>query len=205
MDLSFYVRGLLLGFTIAAQVGPMFLLCVRRTLISGRMAGFVSGLGIAAADATYASIGGFGLTFLSGFLVSQQFWFRLIGGLFICYLGIKTVITPPADHAANIGKTGHAGIFASTFLLTLSNPMTILAFAAILAGLGLGGTNGNYISALFLILGVFCGSLLWWFILSTGVNAFRQKFTPQLLNWINRLSGLLITLFGLLALASLLS
>lgn len=205
MEIGFLVQGLLIGLSVAAQVGPMSVLCIRRTLAQGWTAGFVSGLGIATADAVYASIGGFGLTFVSGFLVSQQFWLRLIGGLFLVYLGFKTWLTKPAEQAAIAAKqTKLPGLYASTFFLTLTNPATILSFAAILAGLGLGSTSGNYLSAAILIAGVFIGSTIWWIILTTGINAFRARITTTMLLWVNRASGLIIIAFGLVALASLL-
>lgn len=204
MDIGFLVRGLLIGFSVAAQVGPMCILCIRRTLALGRTAGLVSGLGIASADALYASIGGFGLTFISGFLLNQTFWLRLVGGFFLVYLGLKTLLVRPAATAAKGEGRGLLGFYVSTFLLTLTNPLTILSFAAILAGLGLGSTSGNYGSAALLIIGVFIGSALWWLVLTTGINLFRTRFTPNLLQWVNRASGLLILGFGVYALSGLL-
>ncbi len=204
MEFSFFVRGLLIGLSVAAQVGPMSILCIRRTLAQGRMAGFISGLGVASADALYGSIGGFGLTFISSFLVTQQFWLRLIGGLFLCYLGITTWLAKPAERAASAErKTGIVGLYASTFFLTLTNPLTILSFVAILAGLGLGSTGGDYWLASILILGVFIGSMLWWLILTTGVSAFKTRFTPRALGWVNRASGVIIFAFGIVALVGL--
>jgi threonine/homoserine/homoserine lactone efflux protein len=203
MDISFLFRGLLIGFSIAAPVGPIGVLCIRRTLADGRSSGLVSGLGAATADAIYGGIAGFGLTFISSLLISQHFWFRLIGGAFLCYLGIKTFLTKPAEQAATIRGRSLLGAYASTVFLTLTNPTTILSFAAIFAGLGIASTNGNYLSASVLVLGVFLGSALWWFILSGGVSLFRTKFNTQGLRWVNRISGILITIFGLIAFLSL--
>ena len=203
MNLSFFVRGLLIGLSIAATVGPMFVLCIQRTLQKGQFYGFVSGLGIATADGVYGSIAAFGLTLISNFLVSEQTWIRLIGGLFLIYLGINTVITRPAERAATAKANGFFGAYASTFLLTLTNPMTILSFAAIFAGIGVGGANKSIISATGVVLGVFAGSTLWWIILTSTISLLRSKFTPQWLQWINRVSGAAITLFGAIALLSL--
>lgn len=202
MDITFLFRGLAIGFSIAAPVGPIGVLCIRRTLADGRAAGLVSGLGAATADAIYGCIAGFGLTFISHFLVSQQLWLRLVGGLFLCYLGIKTLLSKPAEQAAHAKATGLLGAYASTFFLTVTNPMTILSFVAIFAGLGLASTSGNYRSASILVLGVFLGSALWWLLLSGGIGLFREKFTTTGLQWVNRISGLIITGFGLLALVS---
>lgn len=203
MNLLFLLRGLLIGFSIAAPVGPIGVLCIRRTLAAGRVYGLVSGLGAATADAFYGSVAGFGLTFLSSFLIEQRFWLRLIGGLFLCYLGVRTFLAQPAEQAAAAKSTGLAGAYASTFLLTLTNPTTIFSFAAIFAGLGLASASGSYLSSGLLVLGVFLGSALWWFLLSGGVSLFRGKLGPRQLRWINRLSGALILAFGVLALISL--
>ncbi|MBC8263506.1 MAG: LysE family transporter [Anaerolineales bacterium] len=200
MDIGFFLRGLAIGFSIAAPVGPIGVLCIRRTLAEGRAAGLVSGLGAATADAVYGCVAGFGLTFISGALISQQVWLRLIGGAFLCYLGLKTLLARPAEQAAPVGENSLIGAYTSTFFLTLANPMTILSFAAIFAGLG--GASGDYVSAAVLVLGVFIGSALWWLTLSTGVSLFRTKFTPHGLRWVNRISGLIIAAFGLLALLS---
>jgi threonine/homoserine/homoserine lactone efflux protein len=205
MNLSFFVRGLLIGLSIAATVGPMSFLCIQRTLNRGQLYGFVSGLGIATADGLYGSVAAFGLTLISSFLLSEQTWIRLIGGLFLIYLGIKTIITKPAERAATAQAraNGFLGAYASTFLLTLTNPLTILSFAAIFAGIGVGGANKSVISATAVVLGVFAGSTLWWIILTSTISVLRSKFTPQWLLWINRVSGVIITLFGALALLSL--
>lgn len=203
MDLTFLVRGLVIGFSIAAPVGPIGVLCIRRTLAEGRTIGFASGLGAATADAFYGCVAGLGLTFISDLLVRQQSWLRLIGGLFLCYLGIKTLLSKPAERAAVAQGAGLVGAYGSTFLLTLTNPMTILSFAAVFAGLGLAGTAGDYTTALILVAGVFLGSALWWLLLSGGVSLVRTRFKPQGLLWGNRISGLVIVAFGLVALGSL--
>jgi len=202
MDISFLLRGLAIGFSIAAPVGPIGLLCIRRTLAEGRASGLVSGLGAASADGIYGCVAGFGLTFISNFLVSQEGWLRLIGGVFLCYLGLKTLFAKPAEQAALAKGNGLVGAYASTFFLTLTNPMTIISFAAIFAGLGLASTSANYLSAGVLVFGVFIGSALWWLILSGGVGVFREKLNPHGLQWVNRISGAIITGFGLFALLS---
>ena len=205
--LGLFLRGLLIGLSIAAQVGPMAILCIRRTLADGRQVGFISGLGIASADALYGAIGGFGLTFVSSFLIEYQVWLKLVGGIFLIYLGIKAWQTPPAELSRREyeQKDSLGKFYISTFLLTLTNPTTILSFAAIFAGLGAGSTNGDYTTASLLIGGIFAGSALWWLLLTTGVSLLRNKFTPARLSLINQLSGLIIGGFGILALISLLS
>lgn len=202
MTLSFFLQGLVLGFSIAAPVGPIGVLCIRRTLTQGRMAGLLSGLGAATADAIYGSIAGFGLTVVSGVLVDQAVWLRIVGGLFLCYLGIKTLRAKPAETAAVAKGTGLLGAYLSTVLLTLTNPATILAFLAVFAGLGLATTGGNFGAALILVLGVFSGSALWWFLLSSGVSLLRSRFNPYKLCWLNRISGSILLVFGIIALSS---
>ncbi len=193
-----------MGFSIAAPVGPIGVLCIRRTISNGRLSGLVSGLGAATADGMYGCVAAFGLTFISSFLVSQQFWLRLIGGAFLCYLGVKTLLSHPAEQAASAGSTSVWGDYLSTFFLTVTNPMTILSFAAVFAGMGLASASGGYDTAGLLVLGVVIGSALWWLCLSGIVGIFRQKFNTSGLIWVNRISGLIIIGFGLLALASIL-
>jgi threonine/homoserine/homoserine lactone efflux protein len=202
MDDSLFLRGLVIGFSIAAPVGPIGVLCIRRTLANGQILGLVSGLGAATADALYGCVAGFGLTFISSLLIDQQMWLRLFGGLFLCYLGVKTLLSQPAQ-AAQAGGSGLLGSYASTFLLTVTNPLTILSFAAIFAGLGLANTSGSYSAALVLVAGVFLGSASWWLLLSGGVGLFRDKFNTQGMLWVNRISGVIITVFGMIALGGL--
>ncbi len=202
MEFTFWLRGLAIGFSIAAPVGPIGVLCVRRTLVEGRTSGFVSGLGAASADAIYGSIAAFGLTLISNFLITQQVWLRLIGGLFLCCLGLKTLLAKPAEQAATAKGNGLIGAYVSTFFLTLTNPMTIISFAAIFAGLGLASAGGDLRLAGVLVLGVFMGSALWWLILSGVVNVFRERFHLRGLRWVNRISGMIIIGFGFYALLS---
>ncbi|NJN98238.1 MAG: LysE family transporter [Anaerolineales bacterium] len=197
METNILLKGLIIGFSIAAPVGPIGVLCIRRTLAEGRLTGLLSGLGAATADAVYGSIAGFGLTVISGLLIRQQFWLGLIGGLFLCYLGYKTFISAPAQTAARTDGQGFVKAYASTFFLTLTNPATILSFAAIFAGLGLANAEASYLSAGVLVLGVFLGSALWWLVLSGGVSLLRSQFTTHRLVWVNRASGVIITGFGL--------
>lgn len=212
MDFGLYFSGLALGFSIAAPVGPIGVLCIRRTLADGRGVGFFSGLGAATADAVYGSIAAFGLTFLSSLLVDQQVWLRLIGGSFLLYLGIHTFLARPAERPAAVknelaapgGRAGPVllGAYTSTFFLTLTNPMTILSFSAMFASFNLGAGKG-FLPAVVLVLGVLSGSALWWLLLSSGVGLFRSRFTPAVMVWVNRVSGLIVAGFGVVTLASL--
>lgn len=165
----FFLKGLLLGFSIAAPVGPIGLLCIQRTVAYGRRSGLVTGLGAATADGVYGTVAAFGLTAISGFLVGQQFWFRIVGGIFLVYLGAKTLFSKAAEKAASPDRNNLFSDYASTVFLTITNPMTILSFAAVFAGLGLADTGGHG-PAVWMVAGVILGSALWWFALSGGVR-----------------------------------
>jgi len=201
MDFTIFLRGLLLGLSIAAPVGPIGVLCIRRTLAEGWAIGLASGLGAATADAIYGFIAAFGLTAISSALVGQRFWLGLLGGLFLLYLGGRTLLAKPAEQSAASTRAGLAGAYLSTLALTLTNPMTILSFVAIFAGLGL-ASQTDYGAAGVLVLGVFFGSALWWLGLSGVVGWLRARFNSQTLIWVNRLSGLVILAFGMVALWS---
>jgi threonine/homoserine/homoserine lactone efflux protein len=204
MDTVILLKGLILGFVIAAPVGPIGVLCARRTLTHGRRAGFFSGMGAATADAIYGFIAAFGLTFVSNFLIGHQFWLRLVGGTLLCFLGTKTLISVPRESSElPPSARKYAGMYTSTFLLTLTNPMTIFSFAAVFAGFGLAGTKGSVTSAGILILGVFLGSAIWWLLLVGVFSLFKKRFEHHELQWVNRIAGLIIAGSGVLALLSL--
>ncbi|NPV92985.1 MAG: LysE family transporter [Firmicutes bacterium] len=203
MGPEMFLKGLLFGFSIAAPVGPIGVLTIRRTLSDGRAAGFFTGLGAATADAVYGSVGGFGITLIADCLISQRFWLGLLGGIFLCYLGIRTFLAAPSDQASDLRSKGLLGSYLSTFLLTLANPMTILSFTAAFTGLGLANQSGSYQNAGLLVAGVFLGSTLWWFMLSGGVSRLRDRFDQAGLRWVNRVSGAIICGFGMIALYSL--
>ena len=203
MDTNFLWRGLIIGFSIAAPVGPIGVLCIRRTLAEGRTSGLVAGLGAATADALYGVVAGFGLTAISDLLVSQQALLRLLGGGFLCYLGVKTFFARPAEQAAVVKVGSLLTSYLTTLFLTLTNPMTILSFVAVFAGLGLGGDASGYAASGLLVSGVFVGSALWWLLLCIAVGWFSDRVDPPKLRWVNRISGLVIAGFGLLALFSL--
>ena len=203
MKMNYVLRGLLIGLSIAATVGPMFMLCVQRTIQKGYRYGLLSGMGIATADGIYGSIAGFGLTTITTFLVHQQMWIRLVGGLFLLYLGIKTLLTKPAERAATAQGGNLLGAYLSTLALTLTNPTTILSFTAIFMGLGIGSTGGNYVTAMLVVSGVFLGSTCWWLILTGSIGLLHGNFPQGWLRWLNRCSGAIIAVFGLVALVSL--
>ena len=200
MDLSFLARGVAIGFTVAVGVGPISLLTIRRTLAHGRAYGLASGLGVATADASYGGIAAFGLTAITAVLVGARTVLGLIGGIFLVWLGIRTLLAPVADQAAAVReRPGLIGAALSIYGLTMTNPMTILSFGAIFAGLGLAGRS--VAEAALLTLGVWLGSMAWWLILTTLLAAFRARVTPRVLLAITRASGVILLVFGVLALA----
>jgi threonine/homoserine/homoserine lactone efflux protein len=206
MDWSLLPRGVIIGLSVAAPVGPMAILCMRRTLAQGRLAGFVSGLGIATADACYGAIAAFGLTSIADALVDQSTWIRILGGLFLVYLGVKTLRSRPVEGTADDAprRPAHGLLaFGTTLGLTLTNPTTILSFVAIFAGFGVASGDRETTSAAALVIGVFAGSALWWLILTSGTGLLRSRLTVPRLTWINRVSGAVIGVFGAMAVASL--
>jgi len=200
---ALFLKGLAFGFVLAATVGPMWILCFRRTIASGALAGFVSGMGIAVADGLYGAIAAFGLTAISGLLLSYRFWVGLVGAAFLVYLGIKALIGAPPAASPEEKTTGLLKAFLSTLGLTLTNPPTILAFVAIFAGLGL-ASSADYGAASLIVLGVFLGSAAWWIVLSAAAARLRKRIGPRLARAINIVSGLSILGFAAWQLAELL-
>jgi threonine/homoserine/homoserine lactone efflux protein len=197
MEPALFARGLIVGFAIAAPVGPIGVLVIRRTLAHGRIAGLASGAGAASADAVYGALAAFGLTAVSALLVHYGVWIRAVGGIVMCYLAVQAFRAGPAQPATLRDPRSLSGAYLSTVVLTLANPATIVAFTGVFAGLGLGSTHSGGASAILVVLGVFCGSLLWWLTLSSALSLFRTRLSPGRLRWINRLSGAILLAFGL--------
>jgi len=202
MNAGFFVKGLILGFSIAAPVGPIGLLCINKTLTRGKLSGFLSGMGAATADMVYGSIAAFGLTAVARFLTSYSLEIKTVGGLFLVYLGIRTFLAKNSKNSLENKSNSLIKDYFSTFFLTLTNPMTIISFAAVFAGMGLVSQNHDFLNAIFLISGVFTGSALWWLILSQGVNIFSNPQNDKFLNIINKISGIILFVFGIFAMLS---
>ena len=208
MNSYLFLKSLIIGSSIAAPVGPIGVLCIRRTLAHGRISGFVSGLGAATADAIYGSIAAFGLTFISMLLINQGIWLRLVGGIFLLILGFKTFFSNPENNPTKNSnpQPGNSLIsdYVTTLFLTLTNTLTILSFAAIFTGLGLNlDVSRSFLDALLMVIGIFLGSCTWWFILSGFTGYFRKKMNTATMVWINRLSGMIISGFGIISLVTL--
>ncbi|MFZ2096722.1 MAG: LysE family transporter [Anaerolineales bacterium] len=205
MPIAYFFKGLIIGFSIAAPVGPIGILCIRRTIASGRVHGFLSGLGAATADTFYGFIAAFGLTFISDFFIQQRNWLGLIGGVFLCFLGFTTFLSKPSRISPQTSSGNLLNAYSSTFLLTLTNPLTILSFAAIFAGFGLVKVSDSYNSAAMTVLGVFLGSSCWWFILSWVTSLLRNRINISRLIWVNRIAGSIVFGFGIVAIIGVIS
>jgi threonine/homoserine/homoserine lactone efflux protein len=202
MDPIFFLKGLIIGFGMAVPIGPVGILCIRKTLADGHSRGLIIGLGAATADSLFGSIAAFGLTFVSDVIASQHFWLRLVGGGVLLFLGIRTFRAKRKDPVIPYENKGMLGSYLSAFFLVLTNPVTIFAFIAVFAAFGL-GHKIFIVSACILVLGVFSGSGLWFLILSYVATIFRKKLDSDGLRWVNRIAGVLIVLSGLAALGSL--
>jgi threonine/homoserine/homoserine lactone efflux protein len=202
MNFMYFLKGLAIGFSLAAPVGPIGVLCIRRTLAHGSRRGIIIGLSAASADMVYGIVAAFGVTLISNFISQQQQWIRLIGGILLLVLGYRTFISHPATDTIENGRNGHTRMFLSTFLLTLTNPMTLFAFAAVFAGIGLDKTMGFHGYSFFFVAGIFFGSLSWFALLTSLVHFFRDIITTDGLVIINKVAGSLLLLFGIIALWS---
>lgn len=202
--IAFFIKGVVLGFSIAAPVGPIGLLCIQRTLTQGRATGFVSGMGAATADGFYGSVAGFGLTAISAFLLRFSNSVRVVGACFLFYLAARTFWARPAKGSTDGSYSGSLWkAYASTVFLTLTNPMTILSFMAVFAGFGVVSAERGYLKSALLVTGVFLGSSLWWLILSSAVGLFKARVTSRSVVWINRISGCVMAALGILSLVGL--
>jgi len=206
MDLNFllFLKGFIIGLLINVPVGPIGILCIRRSFTEGRALGFVSGLGVATVDAIYGVVAAFGLTFISNFLIHQQPWIRLFGGFLLLGLGMKIFRARSVREVALPTTTGLLSAYISTAFVTVTNPVTFLSIAAIFAGLGVPKMYGNYTPIVVLVFGLFIGSTLWWLLVSHSIHLFRRKLTHRGMKWVSGISGVFILGFGLAILLSLL-
>ncbi len=212
-DFEFFIKGIAIGFAIAAPVGPIGILCIRRTLLNGMSSGLASGTGAALADSFYGAVAAFGLTAIAEFMRQYTTAIQLIGGIFLLYLSIQTLLKKPytANEITEAKKHVHTPReivedFTSTFLLTLTNPATIISFVAIFAGLGMvtSESHMDYMLAGAMVAGVFLGSLVWWCILSAGIGLVRHRLDHKALRFANVVSAFIIGGFGAVVLAHLL-
>jgi threonine/homoserine/homoserine lactone efflux protein len=204
MLISFLLKGLLVGIVIAVPVGPVGVLCIRRTILDGRLAGLFSGLGAATADSVFGIIAGYGLTVISDSLFYYQDFLRIGGAAFLLYVGITSLVSDPmARRRSDADPEGLLGDFVSTFVLTITNPVTILSFIAIFGAIGFTGEEATLVHATILVAGVWCGSFFWWISLISATGLLRLTFKRQHLVWISRGSGGILVFAGVLLIGSL--
>jgi threonine/homoserine/homoserine lactone efflux protein len=203
MNLAFFLRGVLVGVVIAVPVGPIGILCVRRSILKGPFSGLISGLGAAVADTLFGCVAAFGLTAVAEALIQHQGWLKLGGGTFLCAIGIRSIATEPKVPRPGATDRGRLGDFMSTFFLTLTNPVTILALAAIFAAVGIVEEDFDLASTSVLVGGVFVGSAAWWLMLTAIAMPLRDRLDPNHLEWVARVAGSLLLASGFYVLASL--
>jgi threonine/homoserine/homoserine lactone efflux protein len=196
MELAFFIKGLILGFIICVPFGPIGLLCVRRTLMDGKVAGVASVLGASVVDAIYCAIAGLGVSYISNFLSNERTVLRLAGGLVLIAMGIKIFLTHPTEKTPEATGHGLFASFGSSFFLMLTNPLAVLVFTATFSALGIGGWQDAYISTAMLVIGVFLGSALWAPLFVAGVHLLSPQLTPSLLRLANRIAGVILFGFG---------
>ena len=195
--MNLLLKGLLLGFSVAAPVGPIGLLCIKRTLSEGKLSGFVSGLGAATADLVYGCIAAFGLTAISSFLLYYKHPIQIVGGIFLVYLAVKIFFSRvPEKSALGDIDVSLTKSYISTFFLTITNPVTIISFMAMFAGLGIIAAVGNYFQSVIVVIGVFLGSAIWWLTLSMIVGLFHKKISSRTMYWINKIAAVFILLLA---------
>jgi len=195
-QLDLLLRGVLAGLAIAVPVGPVNVLCISRTITNGRGAGIVSGLGAATADTFYGGIAGFSITMVINFLVREKFWIRLVGGALLIAIGLVYWFKKPKSLKEEQKESTHSA-YVTTLLLTLTNPTTVLSFLAVMAGLRLGEPR-PWSLTLFVVLGIFTGSMIWWVVLALISGHFRDRFNDAAVVAMNRIAAFAIGGFGLL-------
>lgn len=203
MELMVFIKGIFIGFAMAVPIGPIGIMCIRKTLTEGRLRGLIIGFGAATADLLYGSVAAFGLTIVSDMLISQRIWIRLVGGSLLLFMGVKIFRAQSANPKFHIHSSSILRSYLTTILLTLTNPLSIFAFIAVFAALGLGYDLSNF-SATTLVTGVFIGSSLWFLLLSSSATFFRKKLDLVRLRWVNRIAGILIIFSGVAAIVSVL-
>lgn len=187
------IQGAIYGLLVAAPVGPIGILCIKRSIVQGRTSGIVSGLGAASADLIYGMIGALGISGLAAFLSGYKAWIQLIGACILIVIGFNMYRSSAAtDHGERPRPTSLLRSYLSAFLMTLSNPMTILLFIGIISSAGLVAGHGSPVRIIALLVGIFLGSALWWVLLCTLSGSVRDRLRPSGMRWVNRISGVAI-------------
>jgi threonine/homoserine/homoserine lactone efflux protein len=196
MDLGLFIQGIIIGLTLAVPIGPISLVCIHRTVAAGRLHGIVSGLGVATADSLYAAVAFLGLTAVSGLIIGHQSLFRLLAGIALILVGIRVFRSVPAAVSAGDGQEPYLQDYLSVFAIAVANPLTIIFLITILPGFGVVAQGTTLIAAVPFVVGIFLGSTVWWILLCGSLGAVRSRLSTGNLRQINRISGILIVLFG---------
>ncbi|HAH73103.1 MULTISPECIES: LysE family translocator [Butyricimonas] len=202
-DILYLFKGMLVGLMVSIPLGPMGVLIIQKTLHKGALSGFIAGMGAASADFFYASVAAFGLGYVINTVQTHELLLQIIGGIFLLCIGLKIYFDNPIRQIrqrrqGRVSKTGLLGDYLSLFFLTVSNPITVVVFMAVFAGMSVFGESSSMLGELLVVMGVLLGGGVWWYTLSTLVNIFRKKFRLRVLITINRVSGLVITILGAL-------
>tara|TARA_R110000868_G_scaffold8205_3_gene42476 strand:- start:69301 stop:69933 length:633 start_codon:yes stop_codon:yes gene_type:complete len=203
MELTYLLlKAFLVGFIIAVPIGSVGILCINRALHHGFKPAFITGLGAAIGDTLFGALAAFGLTTVAQVITTEQIWIRVVGGLIIIYAGYKTFNQKSLHRRPHMPHNRYTSNLLSSIAMTITNPITIFAFIAIFAAVGLGSQKLSYDTTAFIVLAIFTGSLTWWFSLSFGMSFLRGKFTNNTLVWINKISAIILLLFGLVAIVA---
>ena len=200
-DVVYIFRGMLIGLMVSVPLGPMGVLIIQKTLHKGALSGFIAGMGAACADLFYATVAAFGLGFVINTIKTHEVILQIVGGIFLLIMGLNIYFANPLKQIKarrRVTKKGLLGDFLSLFFLTVSNPVTVVVFMAVFAGMSVFGESSSMLGELLVVMGVLLGGGVWWYTLSTLVNIFRKKFRLRVLITINRVSGLVITILGAL-------
>lgn len=194
--MHYFLQSILIGFSLASVVGPISILCVKQTIVNGYKAGFVATLGASTADTFYAAVAAYGLTMISGFLIEYQFFLRVVGGLFLLYLGIQTIMSKiPKTAEVKIKKHNLLANYFTIVALTIANPLTIILFLSIFAGFGF--AQGQDIEPFFVTVGIGIGSVLAYVVLILIAAILKKKASDKALKNIHTVSGAMLICFAL--------
>ena len=206
-DILYLFKGMLVGLMVSIHLGPMGVLIIQKTLHKGALSGFIAGMGAASADLFYAAVAAFGLGFVINIVQAHELLLQIIGGIFLIVIGLKIYFDNPIRQIrqrrqGRVSKTGLLGDYLSLLFLTVSNPITVVVFMAVFAGMSVFGESSSLLGEVLVVVGVLLGGGVWWYTLSTLVNIFRKKFRLRVLITINRVSGMIITILGALVILS---
>jgi threonine/homoserine/homoserine lactone efflux protein len=205
MIITLLIKGIIIGLLASVPLGPIGVICIQRTINKGQLSGFLSGMGAASADTIFAAIAGFSLTIIISYIEERHIIFQAVGGVIVLFLGIKIFYTNPIRQLRRHKRKKDNLIedYFSILAVTITNPLAIFLFIALFASLGVVTGNSNPLLSLVTTGGVFIGASVWWYILTSLVNAYRKKFRLRQLWWINKISGAAIFTLGAIAIIGL--